>query len=65
MDDYPVSASVFVQTVSNNLTTYSKREIDDSSRAREFQESVLGHFSTVDAINIINSGVQNCSYALT
>ena len=61
MDDYPVSASVFVQTVSNNLTTYSKREIDDSSRAREFQESVLGHFSTVDAINIINSGVQNCS----
>lgn len=61
MDDYPVSASMFVRTVSENLTTYSKREIDDFRRARKFQESVLGHFSTVDAINIINSGVQNCA----
>ena len=61
MADYPIVGSVLVQTVSENLTTYSKREIDSSRAARDFQESVLGHFSTVDAINIVNAGIQQCS----
>lgn len=61
MVDYTIDNSVFVQTVAENLTTYSKRDIDDAHKAPEFQESVLGHFSTTDVINIINSGVQHCS----
>ena len=61
MADYPIVGSVLVQTVSENLTTYNKREIDSSRAARDFQESVLGHFSTVDAINIVNAGIQQCS----
>jgi hypothetical protein len=61
MVDYTIDNSVFVQTVAENLTTYSKRDIDDAHKAPEFQESVLGHFSTTDVVNIINSGVQHCS----
>jgi len=41
-EDYPASTSVFVQTVSENLTTYNKREIDDSKS----QFWVISHSST-------------------
>ena len=60
MANYPSGGQVLVQTVDENLHGFSKREIEGAKAARDFQVSLLGHFSTHSVIDILNSGVLNC-----
>ena len=64
MEDYQQSASerILVETVAENMTSYSKREIDAALTARSIQENHLGHMSTKAFTDIINAGgILNCS----
>ena len=64
MEDYQQSSSerILVETVAENMTSYSKREIDAALTARSIQENHLGHMSTKAFTDIINAGgILNCS----
>jgi len=49
-------ACVLVETIAENMSTYTKREIDAALRARSIQENQLGHMSTKAFVGIINAG---------
>ena len=59
-----LSSMVLVNTVSDNLRRFTKREVSEARDARGFVER-LGYISSADAIAIVNKGVLNCPITAT